>query len=108
VIIYKMQKSGEATNFQFARKCPKGYKSIPGDRIPEDISVYHEKKYTDSQVLNDQERELLNLISENEYHLISRRFARDLPDWELKLDEWADQLAEVRAGKLVEIADKPF
>jgi len=107
-IIYKIQKSGRATDFQFAQKCPKGLKSIEGDRIPEDTSVFDLPEYTKQKALDDQESELLNLIKSNEYHLISRRFAKDLPAWESKLDEWAGQLEEVKAGKLVEIAEKPF
>lgn len=57
--------------------------------------------------LKDQERELLRLISDNEYHLISRRFASDVLVWEAKLDEWAAQLELVKAGNLVEISPKP-
>jgi|GEM_PF-2121266 len=108
MIIYKTQEDGQATDFKFSRKCPEGWESIKGDRIPEDISIYHEQRYIDSQALKDQESELLRLISENEYHLISRRWVKDRPSWELKLDEWDEQIEEVRAGKLVEIADKPF
>ena len=108
MIIYKNQENGQATDFMFAQKCPEGCKSISGDRIPEDISIYHEKKYIDSKALKDQESELLRLISSNEYHIISRRWVKDRPSWELKLDEWDEQIEEVRAGKLVEIADKPF
>ncbi len=108
MIIYKIQENGRATGFQFSRKCPEGWKSIEGDRIPDDIEQYHEQRYLDAKALKDQETELLNLISLNEYHLISRRFTKDLPIWEAKLDEWADQLKEVKAGKLVKIAEKPF
>lgn len=59
------------------------------------------------QVLENQEKALLNLIESNEYHLISRRFSADIAVWEAKLDEWAAQLLEVKAGKLVEIAGLP-
>lgn len=107
MIIYKLQENGRATDFQYSQTCPEGWKSIPGDRIPEDITPYHEQRFIDEKALKDQEKELLNLISSNEYHLISRRFAEDKSIWESKLDEWAAQLEEVNNGNLVEIAALP-
>jgi hypothetical protein len=57
--------------------------------------------------IENQKQTLLSLISSNEYHLISRRFAGDLLIWETALDKWAAQLEEVKAGKLVEIEPVP-
>jgi hypothetical protein len=45
------------------------------------------------------------LIRDNEYHLISRRWAKDKPEWEIALDKWAEQL---ESDKLIEIYEKPF
>lgn len=57
MIIYKIQENGKATDFQLANKCPEGWIFIPEDtetgifydKIPEDISMYHEQKYIDSE-----------------------------------------------------------
>jgi len=92
---------------------PDGYKSIKMDskirKIDDvDLEAIKTDEAKNREQIADQERQLLRLISDNEYHLISRRFAKDKPAWEAKLDEWAAQLEEVKAGNLVEIADKPF
>lgn len=58
-----------------------------------------------AQALAGQKQTLLNLIKDNEYHLISRRFASDKEVWETALDEWAGQLS---ATELIEIYPKPF
>ena len=41
MIIYKIQENGQSTDFMFSTKCPDGWRSIEGDRIPEDIEQYH-------------------------------------------------------------------
>ena len=48
MIIYKKQESGQATDFQHAKKCPDGWQQIDGDKFPDDLTPYHEQKYIDS------------------------------------------------------------
>jgi len=57
------------------------------------------------QALSDQKNTLINLIKDNEYHLISRRFKADVSAWEIALDKWAEQL---ELNEIVEIYPKPF
>lgn len=108
MIIFKIQESGEATDFMLAEKCPAGWKSIDGDKIPEDISKYHEQKYIDLKALENQEQTLLNLIKKNEYHLIDGRHDTDKTQWKAVLKIWYSQLEEVKTGKLVEIEPVPI
>lgn len=96
--VYKIMENGKADNWHVARKCPKGYKSIDSDVIPEDITPYHKKKYIVALALEKQEKILLELISSNEYHLVSKRkkMKADRETWEDMLDTWDDELTIVQ------------
>lgn len=69
--------------------------------------IEERKKKEALEALENQEREIIQLISKNEYHLISRRFIKDLNMWIGKLDKWASQLEKVQKGNLVKIEPKP-
>ncbi len=106
MIIYKTQESGQATDFMSSRKCPKGWKSIQGDRIPEDITRYHEQKYLDLNSIRDQKQAIINLVKEAEYHFIpgSRH-----PDTDGKWQEWVDKLWVIYDSETVqELPKKPY
>lgn len=72
---------------------------------PEELKEKEAKEAANA--LENQEQTLLNLIKNNEYHLISRRFTADIEAWKTKLDKWDAQLKEVKARKLVEIEPVP-
>ena len=79
-----------------------------GHSEPEpDVLVKWKVDYDKWKLLQPLKETLLKLIKNNEYHLISRRFADDRQEWETKLDKWAAQLEEVKAGNIVEIEPAP-
>ena len=106
MIIYKIQERGEATDFMFARSCPTGCKSIPGDRIPEDISIYHEQKYIDSELLRKQKQTCIKLLNESEKAVSSD------PPYPADEAKWKTFRAKIRvilkSDELKEIPKKPF
>lgn len=106
MIIYKIQENGKATNFQFAQKCPAGWKSIEGDRIPEDISKYHEQRYIDAEALKTQRKTCQTLLDASDKRMVS--------DWPYPEDKAKNEAyrAELRvcmaSDKLVDIPKDPF
>ena len=65
-----------------------------------------QKEVDDLQnALDSQNQTLIGLIRDNEYHLISRRWIKDRPAWEIALDKWAEQF---KANILTKIFEKPF
>ena len=106
MIIYKIEESGQATNFMFARKCQDGWESIKGDRIPEDISVYHEKKYIDSELLRKQKQTCIKLLNDSEKAVSSD------PPYPTDVAKWKTFRAKIRVilkgDELKEIPKKPF
>jgi hypothetical protein len=106
MIIYKIQDTGRATDFQYSLRCPEGFKSIPGDKIPEDITPYHEQRYVDAEALRVQKQNIINLVKSAEYHFIpnSRH-----PDTDGKWAAWVAKLWAIYDGEVVqELPDKPF
>jgi len=86
MIIYKTQENGKATDFQYSKICPDGWLSIEGDKIPEDISQYHEQKYIDGK----------DVLSKNE----EARTFLDSTDW--KVTRHRDQTANGSTKSLIE------
>ena len=70
MIIYKIQESGRATDFQFGRMRPYGWWSIDDvDKIPDDISVFHEQKWLDSEALRIQAKTCTQRVKNIEYRI---------------------------------------
>lgn len=70
-----------------------------GFEIPDDETLLVWKAENEEfVVLKDQEKELLQLIKDNEYHLFSKRkkMIADRDIWEDILDTWDDELTAVK------------
>jgi DNA-directed RNA polymerase sigma subunit (sigma70/sigma32) len=70
-----------------------------------DEELAQQEAEASQKALDDHNQALIDLIRDNEYHLISRRFVADREQWEIALDKWAEQL---EANKITEIYPKPF
>ena len=106
MIIYKKQESGQATDFQHAKKCPDGWQQIDGDKFPDDLTPYHEQKYIDSQALENQHSEAIRLLDESEKKVSSDPAQPDdVPEWKTYR---AKLRAIVRSDTLQTIPAKPF
>ena len=106
LIIYKIQENGRATDFQFAQKCPEGFMSIEGDRIPEDITPYHEPRYIKSEAVRLQRSECGRLLKETDCKVSEHtKYPADVTKWKTYREElWTIQDSE----ELCEMPSKPF
>ena len=70
MIKYNLRADGKAINFGYQRDgtpLPEGFKSIPGDKIPEDISQYNTQEYIDyldKQKINQEVKAFINDTNE--------------------------------------------
>jgi hypothetical protein len=111
MIIYKTQENGQATDWGYSSKCPKGFKSILLDekiRKIEDIDKesYNTPEYNKSVQLSEQRSECIRLLNESEIHVsIDPPYPDDVNSWK----EYRAQLREIlKSEELWEIPEKPF
>lgn len=70
MIIYKIEESGEATNFQGAFNCPDGWLSIEVDKIPLDTSQYNTQAYRDILAQKKINEDARKFLAENDWKVI--------------------------------------
>lgn len=106
MLIYKIQENGKATDFQHAKKCPEGWKSVEGDVIPEDKTPYHEKGYIDSQALESQKSTCIQYLKETDYMLLDDfEYQADVPAIKVIRLEWK---RIIKSDQIEEVPEKPF
>lgn len=112
MIIYKTQESGQATDFQYRRdnyKLKDNEKSIKGDRIPEDITPYHEQKYIDSELLGSQKSTCLRLLKETDHTQTVDYSNRYSIEDQQKYAEYRSKLMDIlKSSEIQTIPEKPF
>ncbi len=109
MIIYKIEESGKAINFQYQNDLTpiqSGYKSIPGDRIPEDISQYHTQEYVDSQSLESQKLRCQQLLDDSDKKMASDTpYTDDIPAWTVVRAQWR---TIIKSNQIETIPEPPF
>ena len=76
MIIYKIREDGRAGNFKYqidSRPIEKGWLSISGDKIPEDISQYHEQKYIDGKAILSKNAEARDFLKVTDWKVTRHR-----------------------------------
>ena len=110
MIVYKMQENGRATDFQYwsdKKPIPDGFKkACDGDKIPEDLTPYHEQRYLDYRKLEDQRKICVKLLNDSECKVSNDPpYPADVPKWE----EYRKELrAILKSNTLSGIPVKPF
>lgn len=106
MIIYKIQENGRATDFQHAKKCPDEWKSIEGNKIPDNISVFHEQKYLDAEKVAEQKKECQRILTETDHKMLpGYQYPEDFEAWGLYRKEICDIM---KSETIREFPKKPF
>lgn len=107
MIIYKIQESGEATDFQYSISRPDGWWSIDDtDKIPSDTTQFNEKKYINSELLRLQKQTLINLLNDSDKKANGDwPYIKDIPSWIEVRKKWREIL---KSDKIQDIPKKPF
>ncbi len=109
MIKYQLDENGKAINFSYQKdsiSLEDGWLSIPGDRIPEDITQYHEQRYVDSQTLESQKAQCQQLLNDSDKKMASDTpYQDDIPAWTAVRTQWR---TIIKSNQIETIPEPPF